>query len=412
MKKAIAFVLTLVCIFGLVGCSNSSATLFEYGKLSKFCEQERAIPRLDVDTFGNKIVSKEDYIDCTVSIPGTEIDKCSAGIRGRGNSTWNFPKKPYRIKFDKGVSLFGEPKNKSWVLLALYNDFSAVKDRLAFAMADAIQTDVFVPSYNYVELYINGKYNGLYLLTDQVDENEGRTGVEESFTAEDTEVPFLVELDEYAPEEGEEDVDWFRIENNTYTVKYPEADERYTTEQFEYIKNYIKDVHNACKEGSLEKLSALVDIDSFIDFYIVQEAMGQPEINWKSVYMYKAKNGLMKMGPIWDFDWAAMGPSTGSYRNAYRDMTEGFRSSNNWFDHMLKKSPEFKALVGERFDEVKVTLLSVVDDVRNELDTLKPYYERNHLRWHWFRVWASHGKYYQEVLDWCVARIEWMDTAL
>ncbi|MBR3894790.1 MAG: CotH kinase family protein [Clostridia bacterium] len=413
MKKRIALVfvwtLAVICIIGLVG---GGITWFHYRKSTKVCEQERAIPRIDIDTFGAEIVSKEDYVDCTVSISGTEIDQYTAGIRGRGNSTWAHPKKPYRIKFDEKVSLFGEAKNKSWVLLALYSDFSAVKDRLAFGMADALQTDVFVPSYHYVELYINGKYNGLYLLTDQVDENAGRTGVKEDFTAEDVEVPFLVELDAYAPDEGEEGVDWFRTDSGAYAIKYPEADERYTAEQFEYIKKYITDVDNACKEGSLEKLSALVDIDSFIDYYIVQETMGQPEINWKSVYMYKTKSGPMKMGPIWDFDWSAIGPSTGKTRNAYRDRIEGFHSVNNWFDLMIKNSPEFKALAGERFDEVKETLLSVIENLRNEQEILDPYYNRNHLHWQWFRFWENHGDYYQEVLDWCVARIEWMDTAL
>ncbi len=412
MKKIFALTLVLVCMLGLVGCAGDNATVFNYASVSKTCEEERAIPRVDIDTNGVKIKSKEEYVDCTVSISGTEIENYEAGIRGRGNSTWGLPKKPYRIKFDEKVSLFGEEENKSWVLLALYGDYSAVKDKLAFTMADAIGTDAFVPSYNYIELYLNGKYEGLYLLTDQVDENSGRTAVKEKFTAEDVEVPFLVELDAYAPEEGVEGVDWFRIGGSYYAIKYPEVDDRYTDEQFEYIKQYIIDVDNACKEGSLEKLSALVDIDSFIDYYIVQEAMGQAEINWKSVYMSKTKDGLMKMGPVWDFDWSAMGPSIGKHRNINKDRIEGFYSGGNWFDFMIKNSPEFKALVGERFDEVKDILLSVIDSAREEYTALNPYYSRNHLRWHWFRIWANQEEYYYEVLDWCTARIEWLDTAL
>ncbi len=412
MKKFIPLVILLVLLTSIVLYCNAKAHWFDYAELTEACEQERAIPRVDVNTSGVKIESKEEYVDCTVSISGTEIEEYSAGIRGRGNSTWEFPKKPYRIKFDEKVSLFGEEKNKSWVLLALYGDYSAVKDKLAFTMADAIGTDVFVPSYHYVELYLNGKYQGLYLVTDQVDENSGRTGVKEDFTAEDVEVPFLVELDAYAPEEGVEDVDWFRIDGSYYAIKYPEADERYTEAQFEYIKQYITAIDNACKEGSLEKLSELVDIDSFIDYYIIQEAMGQAEINWKSVYMSKSKDGLMKMGPIWDFDWSAMGTSIGKQRNMNKDRIEEFYSDNNWFDRMLKNSPEFKALTAERFDEVKSTLLSVIEEQRNEYASLQPYYMRNHLRWHWFRVWADQEKYYNEVLDWCVARIEWLDTAL
>lgn len=412
MKKFITLALLLILVLCLVLYCNEKMNWFDYKKLEATCEQERTIPRVDIDTSGVKIKSKEEYVDCTVSISGTEIENYSAGIRGRGNSTCGLPKKPYRIKFDEKVSLFGEEKNKSWVLLALYGDYSAVKDKLAFTMADAIETNAFVPSYNYVELYLNGKYQGLYLLTDQVDENFGRTGVKEKFTAEDVEVPFLVELDAYAPEEGIEGVHWFKIGGNYFAIKYPEVDERYTEEQFEYIKQYIIDVDNACTEGSLEKLSALVDIDSFIDYYIVQEAMGQAEINWKSVYISKTKDGLMKMGPIWDFDWSAMGSSIGKHRDINKDRLEGLYSDNNWFDRILKNSPEFKALTSERFEEVKDTLFSVIDDYRNEYALLKPYYMRNHLRWHWFRIWSDQEEYYYEVLDWCETRIKWLDTVL
>lgn len=411
MKKFIALILVLVCVFGLVGCTTD-ATVFNYTSIKKTCEEERTIPRIDIDTNGVKIKSKEEYVDCTVSISGTEIENYEAGIRGRGNSTWGLPKKPYRIKFDEKVSLFGEEKNKSWVLLALYGDYSAVKDKLAFTMADAIGTNSFVPSYHYVELYLNGKYNGLYLLTDQVDENSGRTGVKEKFSADDVEVPFLVELDAYAPDEGVEGVDWFKIDGSYFAIKYPEVDERYTQEQFDYIKQYITDVDNACKEGNLEVLAQLVDIDSFIDYYLVQEVMGQAEINWKSVYMSKTKDGLMKMGPIWDFDWSAMGSSIGKHRDINKDRIEGYYSNNNWFDRMIRNSPEFKVLVSDRFEEVKSTLLAVIDDAREEYSILKPYYLRNHLRWHWFRVWANQEEYYNEVLDWVTKRIEWMDTVL
>ena len=120
----------------------------------------------------------------------------------------------------------------------------------------------------------------------------------------------------------------------------------------------------------------------------------------------------MKMGPIWDFDWSAIGPSTGKHRNEYADKIAGLRSINNWFDLMLRGSPEFKALVGVRFDEVKETLLGVISDAREEEALLNPYYERNHLRWHWFRIFDNRAKYYKDVLDWCEARIEWLDTAV
>jgi hypothetical protein len=420
MNKSLKFTLKIVAtilLFALLFCAvYGLVEVVRYRVAEKRCETERAIPRVDVITEGEaEIVSKEDYVNCTVTVSGTEINAEKAGIRGRGNTTWEFyPKKPYRIKFEEKVSVFGEKANKSWVLLALYNDFSAVKDRLAFTMADALGTDVFVPSYNYVELYLNGEYNGLYLMTDQVDENKGRAGVktdvDEMENADD--VPFLVELDDYAPNEGVEGVDWFSVAGHPYNIKYPERDERneeIADEQFNYIKNYVQRVQTACEEGDYETFAELVDVDSFIDFYIVQEVMGQPELNWKSVYMHKAVGEKMKMGPVWDFDWGAMGPGLGEERNMYRDDVTGLRSSGNWFDLLLRNSPKFEDDVRARYAEAKPLLLGAIEAVRADEARLAPYLTRNHIYWHWFRVGTENSKYYGEVLDWCTDRITWLE---
>ena len=162
-----------------------------------------------------------------------------------------------------------------------------------------------------------------------------------------------------------------------------------------------------------------MDIDSFIDFYIIQEVMGQPEINWKSVYMYKKAEkdearepARMKMGPVWDFDWAAMGPGLGDESNMYRDNVKGLRSDGNWFDLMLKNSAAFKADVEARFNEAKPLLLAAIETVRADKARIEPYAERNHLRWHWFRPFTSVTSYYDEVLDWCTKRIAWLDTVI
>ena len=387
-------------------------------RISCVAIKDTGLPRLDVYTEdGAKIKSKEDYLNCTVSLTSDEeeysFDSLSAGIRGRGNTTWKFfPKKPYRIKFDKKVSMFGEAKNKSWVLLAMYNDFSLTKDSLGFALADAMGTEDFVPCSHYVDLYINGKYAGIYMLTDQVQENSGRLDVEEDFTAEDIEVPFLVELDSYAEDEGAEGEAWFRIGDRLYTVKYPEADQRYNQAQFDYIVNYISKVDALFnKPGvTLAELSEYVDIDSFIDYYIVQETMGQIEINWKSVYMSKSTDGKLKMGPVWDFDWSCDGPHAWlTAKSKYKDDIEGLRSGDNWFGNGLKNCPELARAVAERFAEVKPRMLSVIDEFEGKKDLLAQAARKDWRRWHFFRLSRGYNYYYDLTLSWCSQRIQWLD---
>ena len=118
------------------------------------------------------IESKEIYI------PGTEYFSLNLDmtydfigevkIKGRGNSTWGAPKKPYKIKFEEIQSLYGEPKEKEWILLANYYDKSMIRNDLAFWMADKFGKFDYVPRFHFVDLILNGKYNGPYQLGDQL----------------------------------------------------------------------------------------------------------------------------------------------------------------------------------------------------------------------------------------------------
>lgn len=378
---------------------------------------ETGLSRVDVYTNGAKIESNEIYVDCQVSLACDEeqysFTMAEAGIRLRGNDTrLYFPKKPYRIKFKEKTSVFGEPENKSWVLLALYNDYSLIKDYLAFSMADEVMEGDFVPSHNYVDLYLDGEYQGIYLLTDQVNEKSGRLDLECSFGEDDVEVPFLVELDQRAPEEGVEGVDWFAIGKKYYAVKYPSAEERYTKEQFEYIEGYIKKVDALMKKQNVtvDELEKYIDVDSFVNFYIVQEAMGQMEINWKSVYISKTKDGLMKMGPVWDFDWSTTGPSTGPCNDENWDKTEGFLSKSHWFYYAYKNSSEIREAFAQRYKAVRGKILDTIKAVESIKEALEPAATKNHLCWYWYAPFGFYDEHFDRVISWCRERIAWLDT--
>ncbi len=365
------------------------------------------------------ITDKENYVTCTVSVVNADEEYCfidsSAGIRLRGNTTFYYPKKPYRIKFDTKTSLFGLDQNKSWVLLAMYQDFSNIKDYSAFAFADAIGTTAFVPNAIHVEVYLNGSYIGLYLLTDQVDENAGRTGVEADFDASATEVPFLVECDQHAPDEGIEDVDYFKIVNSDrtsyYAVKYPESDERYTQEQFDYIKNYIIKVNELCYSSSVTRaeFEEYVDLSSFIDYYLIQELMGNGDVSWKSVFMSKSLDGKLVMGPLWDFDWAAGGPMS-SGGEVTKDT---WYSDRNWFSNMLKKS-WFKQAVADRWQEIIPTLNEVITGLGEYKTSITAAAERNAVLWDFDTDDTLKGfsDYYDWVLQYYSERITVISTLL
>lgn len=374
------------------------------------------VPVVWINTFGKKqIVSKEDYVSCDVSILNTdgefELNNVSAGVRGRGNTTWAYDKKPYRIKFDKKQEIFGWKKNKSWVLLALYQDFSDIKDYAAFNLASTFENSAFVPHAKHVELYLNGQYQGLYLLTDQVQENSGRTDVESDFLETDVEIPFLVEWDEYAPLEGDEGEDWFRIYNGDsgvtsyYNVKYPDKEQRFNKAQFDYVKNYIAKVNALCHDAEVSKdeFEEYVDLDAFIDYYLLQEIMGQVEINYKSIYMSKKTDGKLIMGPVWDFDHSAGGPM---YLPQISP-SGGLCSKYNWFYFMLKVD-WFKQACLKRLEDMSDALYGAIDDLAAYKEHIADAAHRNATLWDFdkFDAIPSFDEYYDTVLNFLRTRIE------
>ncbi len=279
------------------------------------------LPIINVDTAGEEINSKEDYVEMTFDIQNCDDEfTADGGIRLRGNSTLNFDKKAYRIKFDKKQSFFGLEKAKSWVLLAEYLDPSALHNYAAFTIASELDGLTFTPSPHKVNLYLNGKFQGLYTLCEQVQENEGRLDIEVDVSPTATKITdynFFVCMDssvvgDNGAEEGE---NYFYLDDydRYFELKYPEKDAFPTTEQFNSffnaLKTYIQEVMDAYADLDYTKITALTDTQSLIDFWLVDEIMGELDHSSKSFNMYfestnNGGDGKLKFGPVWDYDWS------------------------------------------------------------------------------------------------------------
>ncbi len=353
------------------------------------------IPVIEINTQYNLMpVSKEEYVNASFKISNCENsqdnfevkmkdnygDEDSVGIRLRGNSTKLARKRPFRIKFDKKKSLMGLEKNKSWVLLADYYDQSYLRNYVAFSIASDMDNMKFTPTPNHVALIINGNFQGLYLLCEQIDEKEGRTGVEEDFNVEyDTEFPFLVEMDALAHKEGIIGVDNFYVEGfKPVEIKYPEADERGVIngndKVYKYINEYINAVFTTLRTGSPVKVSFrenlvsfedLVDIDSAVDYYLMYEIMcSSDQNNLKSIYMNKSKDGKMQFGPIWDFDWSMTGGWEVPYVESGIETANILNIIKSPIFNKLLKNEAFYTKVVTRFNEIKSRILEVAENLK------------------------------------------------
>ena len=220
----------------------------------------------------------------------------TASIKIRGQSTSMFPKKPYKIKFDKKQEILGlSGKYKKWVLLANYLDKSLIRTLLAFKISEIIGLE-FTPRCEPVDLIMNGNFRGNYLICDQIEVKEGRVDIEE-ITEDDETGGYLIEIDAYATSEEK----YFRTNKGIFIeIKYPDSED-ITEAQEEYIKQYMDNLEKNVYNGNLE----YIDLDSFYKYFLMQEFCGDVDIVWSSFYLTKRKgDDKLYFGPVWDYDLA------------------------------------------------------------------------------------------------------------
>ena len=287
----------------------------------------RDIPVVDIKTVdGAPILNKVDYVDMSFSLSGSEYDlEATGGIRYRGNSTFSFPKKPYRIKFDKKQSLFGLDAAKSWVLLADYLDPSGLHNYTAFSLAEDASFR-FTATIHKVNLYVNGEYKGLFSLCEQIQENPGRVDIEKDVTEDMVNLfdyNFLIAMDRKVIEDPES------VEGETYFIleeygkyielKYPEKSDFTSEEQFEsffsQLQVYCADLFKMFTERDTERILATVNIDTLVDFMIIDQIMGEKDHRENSFNMFYTAtsgdgnvDGKLSFGPVWDYDWCFNSP--------------------------------------------------------------------------------------------------------
>lgn len=372
------------------------------------------VVKIDIEN-GVEITEKtESYYTTAISIIDPDNDannieyglEKKTGIRGRGNSTWWYPKKPFRLKFDKKVSLFGLGAAKSWVLLANYQDPTLIMNSVAFELGNRIGLP-FTNHAHHVELFMNGAYNGSYVLTEQVQVNEHRVDVNEK-------TGFLVELDSYYDEDPKFKTDKLQV---PIMIKSPEdlAD----PSGYDFVKNDINALTNALSDPLFPNSGYrdLIDMDVFVDFLLVNELVRNTELyHPKSMYMYKKDpSSKIGMGPLWDFDWGFGYTATiHNYFTYPTDMLLGPTRGNDGigygFFRRFFDDPEFRKLYKARWNDLYqrgvLNLDSYIDGKRIEL---------NYSQVENFGVWTASFSYSNEIdkmKTWLNTRIRYLNTEI
>lgn len=376
------------------------------------------------------------YIELYDKTPGStgegwwdSAEKGKIEMRGRGNSTWGLPKKPFRMKFTEKFSPIGlnHAKEKSWVLLAQDMDKSLLRTHLAFEYSRVLFNPnenyhhekhlKFTPCSRYINVYFTGKYYysdtgqtktldgeyiGVYQMSDQMERKPGRIEVdklEESDGNDPEKITggYILETDihegnHYTPKK-----------NIKMTYKYPEDDDFHQS-QYDYITNFLGTVENALYGSNYKDATdgwrKYLDEKSMADFIILKEFVGDMD-GYTSTYMHK-RRGYDKLffGPVWDCD-KGWDNDVRVPHSQYQPLTSlmihaGFWMpsyvNDDWFQHVWTDA-SFRKFVAERWAAKKAELKAVTEKVLTEVPASMPKaIEANFTVWEFYYQYSSEAK--------------------
>ena len=345
------------------------------------------LPTIIINTENNEMItSKEEYYNCIFEICNTEekysVENVEAKIRGRGNTSWDSPKKPYKLKLDKPMDLFGNGEANVWTLIANHTDLSLVRNYLAYSVASLFDSQQYTCKTRYVDLFLNEEYLGVYLLCEQIEVHPNRVDINDGF---DIDTGYLIELD------GREDGDGFYVNGKFYSIKSPNTEAKhYTDEHTKFIKSYLDGCIKALSSDDYSRVEELIDTKSFAQAYVVFELFNCVDVGYASFYLNKNAKGKLECGPVWDFD-RSLG-ITGNQYGAEPYNALWAKNSNVWFNLLLKHE-EFVSLVSKEIYEKSDKIIETINSCYGFVYSHEEAFLRNFEKWNILGeyVWPNSG---------------------
>ena len=396
----------------------SGETMNDFSKPIKYTVKDRieysftvqvihsALPKVFIRTQGGmQIPSKnENWLSATVKIYNPDWTLHLEGetdIRGRGNTTWTYPKKPYALKLKEKQEVLGMPKHKRWVLLANWMDRTLLRNAASFNLASRTSL-AYTPRGEFVELFVNDVHLGNYFLCEHIKVDENRVNIDE-LDEDEVDGGYIMELDAYYDE-----VHKFKsaVRNLPYMFKDPDE---VSAEQFSFMQDYVNNFENSLYDNARfakREYVEYIDLQSFADWWITMELTGIWEPNHpKSTYMHKDKGGKLTMGPVWDFDWE-------TYMS-----TTWFRIKDALYYGRLFQDPEFVALVKERWAALKPEFETFPEYIRSKAEHIRSSEYMNHMMWPITQVVnkdesMSFDDAVESMIASYTAKLEWMDKEI
>jgi len=413
------------------------------------------LPLLVIDTWGQTIVN-EPKIKARLKVidrgpfelnyfiqEGTDYDGF-IGIEVRGHSSQMFPKKSYGFETwdsegeNLSVSLLGMPEDEDWILHGPYSDKSLLRNAITFHMGSRMGR--WQPRFKFCEVYLNSNYIGIYMLEEKIKRGTDRVDINklkaDETSGDDLTGGYIIKVDKIDDLTSDE---YFRTypvhryitaRNYDFTYVYPKFDD-IVPEQKTYIKNFLTDMEDNLN-GSFFKDTVYgyiryLDINSFVDFQIMQELTNNVDGYRWSTFFYKERDsdgGKLHAGPLWDFD-LCYGNVNYSEKNLATDkwLYPNFGPDNNfpmhWWARLMEDNVYSSRLVA-RWKELRngpFMTDSVMTYIDNTLEYLGPAIDRNFAKWPVIGeyIWPNYfigDTFEQEIYylkNWITDRLSFMD---
>lgn len=251
-------------------------------------------------------------------------------ISARGNSTFAEDKKPYTFTLDKAYPLCGMDSGKKWNLLAMHYEDNKIQSKIIYDMAEYLGME-YTPGSTWVDLYCNGNYQGLYLLTEAITVGDGRVEIynlekenKRNTNPSNISGGYLLERDVTEGLEPTEVYFTTDICNYNFVINTPKVP---TKEEYSYIKDFVQNIENLLVSGDT-RYKNYVDLDSFAKQFLIDKLVLNPDAMRSSTFYYKDRDSdVLKVGPLWDYD-RAMGVSMPDYETAIGDYPY---TMNDWY---------------------------------------------------------------------------------
>ena len=395
---------------------------------------ESTLPVVYIDTEnGAPIKEKNTVLNATMKIVGNNVfggfDKTlydgAITIKGRGNSTWHKPKKPYKIKLDKKTDLFGFGKNKHWVLLANYFDASLLRNKFAYDLS--AQLGMVSMKSTWVDVVLNGTFVGNYQFCEHVRVGSSRIDIfdwddvigdgDETNLSHLTDDPSIDITGGYLFELSEEYDEASKFKTQTglkVMVKTPEYIKT-NARMFKYVKAYWQGLEESWlapdkRDSAGVGLGEYADVDSMVSFWLVNEIMCNGDAAKKSRYAYKDVGGKMVFGPVWDFDWVHEIPDL-PYLSQWASYWRITRTADvaGIFKYWLTDA-EFRRKAMESYGKIRGYLVESVSPgglIDQYLDYIGASGDINSSMWSFNRGFRKDAEVMRTLLAY---RIQWLDA--